>query len=138
MDFKYLFIIMISINVILFMVQISSDKINPDSSSLYTYEGSFMQDYDSGDYILNQNESGIIPTSEGSVSPTTGNLFTDVFASVKNWFSNSLGGKYFTQLLWGIPNILKSLSIPSEIAFALGVFWHTLTVISFIVFLKGG
>jgi hypothetical protein len=138
MNFKYLFIIVVCVNVLLFLAQVGADKINPDSSSLYTYEGSFMQGYDAGDFTLNQNSTGIMPSSEGSVSPTTGNLFTDVFASIKNWFTDSTGGRYFTALLWGIPNILKSTGMPSEVVFALGVLWNALAVISFIVFLKGG
>jgi hypothetical protein len=136
---KWLWVFMVALNLILFIGQTATDNINPNGVTIYNYNGSFVQSFDKGGYTLDEDSSDLVPDAEGSVSPTTGNFFTDTFSAVKNWFVTSKGGSIINNLFFGVPNLLKAI-FPAElgaIAFALSFFWLAISTLSFIMFLRG-
>ena len=135
---------MLAINIFLFLGQVGVDYVatnelgDTGASTLYNYEGSYLQEYDDsdGNYVIAGNAS--LPDVEGSVNPDTGNFFIDPIGSLKSFFTGaSKGVKYFGQIINGVPNFLKTIGLPNEIAFALGFFWHVLTVFLIIMLVWG-
>jgi len=134
--------VMLSINMFLFLGQISVDYVavnelaTTSGSQFFDYEGSTLSDYDSGDYVL--NSSSDLPEAEGSISPDTGNFFIDPIGSLKGWFSGvSQGVSYFKGIISAVPNFLKSIGLPKEVSFALGFFWHSLTLFLAVMLIWG-
>lgn len=138
----FLLLIILCIDGLLFLTQVSMDNINPlDSPQIYTYNGGVMQSYDGGNYTLNPDDyASQLPSAESSVNPETGNIFTDAFSSIKSWFSDSSVGRgisYVTQILGGPVNYLKVLGAPIEFMFVIGAIWYGMTMFALVMLLFG-
>ena len=134
----YILAFILALNMVFFIAQVSADKINPDeSTNFFNYEGSLIEGFDAGDYTLNESLEGALPESSGAVQVEDGNIFTDVFKSIKNWFSDKIGNSYLWNAVNAVPNFLKIIGLPKEIVFAIGFFWHALTLFVFISFIAG-
>jgi hypothetical protein len=133
--------IMLAINVFLFLGQVSIDDIassinRTSGTTLYNYDNSLMQEYDSGDYVLTSDTA--LPDTEGGISPETGNFFVDPIGSLKSFFGKvGTGFSYFKSIVNAVPNFLKSIGLPNELSFALGFFWHVLTLFLIIMLIWG-
>ena len=129
-------LIMLSINVFLFLGQVSVDNLSAEvgesGSQFFNYESSFMNSFgDASNYTINTATNLDLPDSDTTVSTNDGNLFTDAIASAKNWFTKTKVGQgvsYFTGIVNAVPNFLKAIGLPKEIVFALGFFWYALTI----------
>lgn len=128
--------IMLSINVFLFLGNQAIAEINGNSSSFYNYDNSMMKKYDVGNYTLNENIDGLFPSSSGAISPDTGNFFTDAFASIRNWILDNTPLGFAWDLINSVPNFLKHF-IGGPFAYAIGFFWHVLTIFLIVSFIKG-
>lgn len=112
------------------MGQTAITAINPDSgTTLYIYEAGLAQSNDVGNYTVTTDAIGDLPAGASSVSPETGNIFTDIFSSIKGWIASTTGLKYVIGIVNAVPNFLKVLGLPSEFTFIIGSIWHTLTVL---------
>ena len=128
----------LSLNVIFFIAQVSVDKINPeDSTEFFNYSGSMIKQYDLGGYVLNESLADKLPESSNAVQVEEGNIFTDIFKTFKNWFAEKTGLNYLWNVVNAFPNFLKIMGLPIEIVFALGFFWHALTLFVFISLITG-
>lgn len=136
--------VVLAVNVMLFLGQlgvsaIAQDELNNTGSIFYTYDGSLMSDFDTGsNYTLNQDIASKLPDNEGSISPETGSFFTDMFSTMKNWFLETTGFKYVFAIVNAVPNFLKIIIPIQEVSFALGFFWHVLTLFLVVSFIRGG
>ena len=131
--------IVLSINVFLFLGQMAVNDINPGQApQFFNADEQLIGDFDAGNYTLNENITDKLPGGEGSVSPTTGNVFTDLFSTMKNWFLESTGLNYLVAIINAVPNFLKIIGLPKEFVFAIGFFWHAITLFLVINFIKGG
>jgi hypothetical protein len=106
-------------------------------TTFYNYEGSLIKSYDTGNYTLNEDVSGELPSGQGSIEPESGNFFTDTFSTIKNWFLETTGLSYLVGIVSAFPNALKSMGLPPVMAFGLGFFWHALTIFLIVAFIKG-
>lgn len=131
----------LALNLFLFLGQYGVDQVAASEGTsgpvFFTYDGSLISSYDAGNYTLDEDVSGKLPTSQGSIEPESGNLFTDTFATVKNWFLESTGLGYLLGFVNALPNALKAFGLPAPIAFGIGFFWHALTFFLIVAFIKG-
>ena len=134
--------VVLTLNVLMFMTQASMINIAETSTpNIFNCQGSMMGVYsencsNADTAILdNSDVPALFPGTADATSPTTGNIFTDVFTSIKNWMLDTLGLKYVYNILSAPYNILKITGLPNEITFALSVFWYGLTAFLIIAFL---
>lgn len=127
----------LGIDLFLFLGNYAIADISGNQTTILDYNNDFMTKFDSGGYVLNETITGSFPSGEGSISPETGNLFTDTFSAIKNWFLQTTGLDYLLAIVNAVPNFLKRFLDP-VLAFALGVFWHALTIFLIVNFIKGG
>lgn len=133
--------IMIVLDVLMFLSQTAITNValaeGVTGPQFYNYENSVLHQYDEGNYTLTQNVSGQLPTGQGAVLPDTGNFFTDLFSSIKNWFLDLPGVRYVVGVVSAVPNTLKLMGLPPELSFALGAIWHVITFVLLIAWMFG-
>jgi hypothetical protein len=136
-EIVFLLLLVLCVDGFLFMGQTIVLDINPDAQRFYNYEGTLIKDNDAGNYTLNEDVTAKLPTGTASVSPDTGNFFTDIFATAKNWLLESTGLSYVLAIVNALPNFLKILGLPSIFVFIVGSIWHTFTIFLFVLLLLG-
>lgn len=129
--------IILSINVFLFLGGEAIQDINGNDFSFINADKDLIGKFDAGGHTLKEDISGSLPSGEGSISPETGNFFTDTFSAIKKWLSETLGLDYLLGIVNALPNFLK-IFLDDTFAFAIGFFWHALTIFLIINFIKGG
>lgn len=136
-------VIMLSINVIFLLGQASVMEINPEGTNFYDCQGSMLGDLSTGNcsnqaYLLDDTDpASVLPEGETSVSPETGNVYTDTFTTSRSWLLDSLGLRYVVNLLSAPYNILKSIGLPDIFAFAIGGLWYGITLFLIVAFILG-
>lgn len=139
----YAFTVVMAINVMLFLGQIAAIEVNADAPRFHDCQGSILGSFESGNcsagtYILDDsNPTERLASGETSVSPETGNIFTDAFTALKNWFLNVTGLSYIVQILSAPYNFLKALMLPQAFVFAVGTLWYGVTLFLIILVLIG-
>jgi len=138
-------VFVLTINIFFFLAQAAILDLNPDAPIFFTNKGTILDqlDVESGTSVLDtDNTLNNLPTGEGSVSPTTGNFFTDMFSSIKNWFVEATGLGYLLSIISAPYNFLKmALSGLGEsinpLIFAIGTLWYGVTLFLVIAFFWG-
>ena len=135
------------LNVLMWTCQASIMQLNTVNPTVfYTDEnkqGSLIGEFDKNagtgnDPILDtDNLNNQLPSSEGSISPTTGNIFVDIFTSVKNWFVDTTHLDFVYNILSAPYHILKAMHLPEELSFTFGTLWYALTLFLVVSFLWG-
>jgi hypothetical protein len=87
--------------------------------------------------VTGQNPGDRLPDTSISVSPTTGNIFTDTFNTLKNWFMENTGLGYVVNILAGPSSFFKAVGLPAEISFILGAMWYAIGLYFLIAFIAG-
>lgn len=134
--------IVIGINVLLFLAQASVLELDSGSGTFYNCEGTILSEFDTGNctstnYVLDDNPTSLIPSGSSSVNPDTGNIFTDAFSGIKNWFLDITGVSYLIAIVSAPTNFLKVMGLPSAFAFAVGALWYGVTLFLIIAFMFG-
>lgn len=132
-------IIILCVDAILFLGQTAITKINPGSAPQFlNFQGSLISRADVGNYTIDQSINGTkLPAGEGSISPTTGNIFVDGFTALKNWFLESSGIGYLFAILGGPVTYLSYLNAPQEFIFSVGAIWYLMTLFLIVAFFVG-
>lgn len=126
------------LNVLMFLGQVAILDMNPTGTVYYNSNGSLLTSFDKGDNILDSDSAiGSLPEADGSISPTTGNLFTDTFSSIKNWFTKTTGLNYLYGIISAPYNLLKAMHLPTAFCFALGTLWYAVTLFLIVSFFWG-
>lgn len=123
-DIRYLVLVVFCVDAMLLLGQFGAQQINPTAGNFITYEGSTIAQYDTGNYTLNPNVAEQLPTSASSISPTTGNLFTDIFTAVKTWFLDLPGVGFIISAANALPSWLGSFGLPIYFAYVISALWH--------------
>jgi hypothetical protein len=126
------------LNVLMFLGQAAMLDLNPTGTDFYNCNGSIMNEFGSCEsYVIDtEGVGGDLPTAEGSISPTTGNLFTDTFSSIKTWISTKL--TFITQILAAPYNLIKAIpGLPEAFVYAMGTLWYIISLIIVVAFLWG-
>lgn len=129
----------------MWLSQVAVLEINPEGEVFYNCEAatmisSFDKNLCQGERLLDSDEAtaqGYLPSGAGAVEPSTGNIFTDTFASIKAWLTGNTKLRYVYGVLSAPANILKSMHIPNEVAFTLGAVWYGLNLFLLVAFLWG-
>lgn len=142
-EFNGALVVVLAINVILFMSQLSIGQMNPDTN-FYSCKGTIIGDFEASnctgsDYKLDTEmatETDNYP-SNPTVLDSVGNFFTDIYNSVKSWFMDSLGAKYVINVLKAPYNFLALTGMPDSFVFILGTFWYIITFFLLIQEVRG-
>lgn len=141
---RYLLLVVFCIDAYLLMGQYAANEINPTGTQFINYAGSMTSTYDTtgncyntNNCVINENVGGQIPQSSNSISPTTGNIFTDAFTTIKGWFFSIPGVNYIIGAVNVLPNWIKGFGMPSFFAYAISAVWHMYAIWLLIEFLVG-
>jgi hypothetical protein len=131
------------VNALFILVQAATLDINPDAAQFYdctgdAYAGMDQNACNGGPHTLIIANTSELPSVTNTVTPGTGDIFTDTYASIKSWFSSTTGFGYYTTLLGGPSRFLTAMNLPSTFVFVLSAFWYAITLIVIIAFIKGG
>lgn len=134
-------VFIMTLNVLMWFSQLAVLNMEPAAPEFYHCSGSMMESIDknkcTGTPELDDSKLGNeLPSSQASISPSTGNLFVDIFSSVKTWILDTLGVKYLISMLMAPYNMLKP-AFGQEIAFGIGALWYAVTFVVIIAFLWG-
>lgn len=126
------------LNVLMFLSQAAIMDMNPDGSVFYSLNGTILGEFDKGSNTLDSSAvNDYLPSGESSISPSTGNIFTDTFTSIKSWFAKQTGLIYIYQLIGAPYNMLAVLHLPQAFRFAVGTLWYAITIFLIIAFFWG-
>lgn len=136
-EIVFLLLLVLAVDGFLFMGQTIIMDINPDGPVFYQYSRTLLKDNDAGNYTLDETAVSQLPTGTASVDPDTGNFFTDIFATAKDWIVESTGIGYIIAIVNAFPNFLKALGLPNIFVFIVGSIWHTFTIFLITLLLLG-
>lgn len=133
-----------TINILVFIGQLSMLGMNPDSNTFYNPNETIIAGYvtDTESSIPNQDMIGeeLNPSSSSDVeeSSGTGIFFIDIFASVKNWVQNKLS--YIGALILGPFNIINAIPASpatKKINNVMCLLWVAAGILTFLSFIFG-
>ena len=131
-------IFVLCIDLFLFLGQTALLEVNPDATQFINYQTGLIGSPEAGNNILTTNISEQLPTITGSISPTTGNLFTDSISVLSNWVSGAfMGITILTNVITAPNSFLNAIGLPTELSFALAAMWFILHIFLFTAFLMG-
>ena len=91
-----------------------------------------------GTYDLPSDPGADLPGGGAtSISPDTGNVFTDTFTSIKTWFVDTSGLGWLLSILQGPKIILQAIGLPAAAAWALAALWYGITLFIIVAFIWG-
>lgn len=129
--------VMLFLNGFMFLSQAGIDALwESESNTYFSYEGSLISEYDAGNYTVRPFSSDELPAGQAPVD-SSGGIFTDTFATLKNWILDIPGVRQLIAIVDAVPNFLKTLQLPAEIAYALGFIWHVLAVFLLVEWIRG-
>lgn len=137
------FTLVIVLNVMMFVADASIRHLSEETEHVYNCDDSLLGLYSSDctggnmSIINNENITTLFPGDASALSTETGNWFTDMFKSIKNWLQETLGLKYVYNIVSAPYNIIKLMQLPSEINFVLSAFWYAISILVVIMFMWG-
>ena len=131
----YLLVLIVCIDLLSFLGQAAITDINPDKVAFYTCEGGVLQSGSENGTCVSQSQDPRenLPDATSPLVPTTENIFTDMFSSIKSFFVEKTGLGDIFLILIGPVRYLIPLGLPLAFTFALGAAW---LVISFFVLIS--
>lgn len=118
---------MLCLDVVFFLGQAAIADMNPEWQEFYTCDGSTtLGSFKDSctNYTLPQSPGTLLPGGTVNVDPTTGNIFTDIFTSVKEWIVDTIpGAGLVLSILSGPMGLLKALKLPAAFYWAVGMLW---------------
>ncbi len=130
------FLIMISINVVFWMGQSALAEEN-SFVEFFNVSSSPVGQYVIGDSFV-ANYSDFELTLEDNINPDTGNIFTDIYKSIKSWFDKQNSRFELVTNILGQPyGFLKEANAPAPITAAFAVIWYILISISLMGMIRG-
>ena len=77
-----------------------------------------------GAWTVKEFDGDELPESEDSVSAETGNVFTDLFRTAKNWILNTTGAQYVIGILGAPVQLLNGMNLPPAVIWFIGTMWY--------------
>jgi hypothetical protein len=132
-------IFVLVLNAFFFWGQEAVTDINPGGTKFFTYTGSHIASYDQGNYTINQDPTAELTgiSQQATVQGSSGNIFTDAWSAITNWFLSLTGVKYVTAIVNTVPNFLKAIGLPAAFAFGIGYIWFVFSIWVLIAFVRG-
>lgn len=145
-ELSYALAIVLSINAMLWLGQVSINHLNPDGAINYInctgttiagFEANGCAGNTNNFVVTDNNPTAGLPTSGSTVQVDSGNFFTDTFTASVNWFTESTGLRYISDMVKAPSNFLKAIGTPPEMAFAIGAIWYAFTFFLIVAFIIG-
>lgn len=136
-ELRYLLLVVFCIDAFLLMGQYGAQQLNPSGTHFMNYQGSISSTYDKGNYTLNGDVGAQLPTGSSSISPTTGNIFTDAFTTLKSWILSIPGVNFVIAAANAIPNWLSALGLDPVFAYFISAIWHAYAIWLLVEFFVG-
>lgn len=134
-------VFVVVLNMLMWLSQVAVINLNPSGEVFYHCDDSLIESvggncttYNSS--VLNSDATDLLPSGQ-SVQVATSNPFTDIFNNILGWFKNTWGIKYLYQIVSAPSAILSGIGLPSEVAFALGALWYSISIFVVLAFLWG-
>lgn len=128
-------ILLLSIDLFFFLGQNAMAAVNAESTQIHNFDGSLLSQYDEGNYTIPTDAK--LPEGDGSVSPTTGNIFTDVITNIKEAVLNIPVLGTVLQIIVATPTFISSTGLPALAKFALNAFYYGVFSFLFVAFVWG-
>jgi len=129
------------LNVLFTFVNLGIADIRGDNNLQLGVDSSMFNEYNTGTgghYVVKAADTSELPTKQGVTDQITGGVFTDLWMTISNWFSNVVGaGKVLLNFINAVPNFLQSIGLPEQVYFMIGTLWHILTVFLVVMFWRG-
>lgn len=110
-----------------------------DGTGFYAGNGSLINSVGQGSNVIDPQEiAGSLPAGDASVRVEEGFWVTDIFGSIKSWFTSLPGINYIYAAVMAPYNILKLMGLPELIVFVLGSLWYSVVLYIFISFFWKG
>ncbi|HHE36488.1 MAG TPA: hypothetical protein ENL16_01585 [Candidatus Woesearchaeota archaeon] len=127
-------IIMMSINIILWLTQMSIMEINPGAPSFFNVSNSPATNYITNGELTNRSVADSLPeevkgTEGGGVTTSLTSFFSDPISTIKNFFLKTLGLEQVGNVLKAPYDFMKSVGIPQQIALMIAVLWYSFNII---------
>lgn len=122
-------LMILCIDVVFYMAQLSIEQVD-GTEKIMNYDQSFIKTYDAGGHTVKSYDSSELPTG-ASVVDSLGNLFTDLFNTIKGWIGAMVG------FVDAFPTVLRWIGIPGELAFPIAAAWHGAAIVALVMFLRG-
>lgn len=123
-DLRYFLLVVFAIDAFLLLGQYGATQVGPGGTQFIDYQGSITSSFDQGNYTISGDVFAQLPVGTSSQSPTTGNIFTDPFTTIKSWIQNIPGVNYVTAAVNALPNWLQSFNMDPFFAYAISAIWH--------------
>lgn len=133
-------IVIVLVNVLMWFTSIAMMDINPNGDQCFSLDGSIIGEQvakTSSNYIINGSFIDDLPGAEGTISPSSGNVFTDIFNNILGWLKSAPGIKYIYGVVASPYNILKCTGLPELFIVGLGTLWYLLSFLVLISYLWG-
>lgn len=139
-------LMVLCVNAMLFLGQAAVTNLNPEGPQFYNCKDSLIGSYEVNNcanntvYVLNDgggNVTSQLPTGAGTITIASGNIFTDTFSAIANWFAQIPGLKYLYNFVAAPANFIKSLQLPTEMSFAIGAIWYGVLIFMIAAFFFG-
>lgn len=138
-------LIVLSINALLWLGQLSAIQINPEADLFYNASDSIICDFETNNcadlynpQTPDSNPEQVLPTIEEDITGTdTTSDFTDIFKGIKSFFTDTLGLKYVGAIYSAPSTFLKSIGLPPAVSGMLGLIWYGITILIVGAFLFG-
>lgn len=137
--------IVLAINLVLFIGQAAivetSEELGVPSGEFFNSSGSLFCNIDSNKctgetYVVNDtNPTGFLP-EEPKTTADEG-VFSAMFGSIKNFFSETLGLGYLLHILSAPKTFLDMLGLPNEVSFAIAAMWYIFSLLILLAFMWG-
>ena len=134
-------VLMFSINVGLGLFNHAVSSYNDDYEGMIDFSNSPAAAYTNGSLTtgFNANSDDVLPESSDSVDPDTGNVFTDAWKSVTNWWNKQQTRFSLLTSIFSQPyGFLKDIGIPQEYATAFAMLWYSIMGILLVAFIRSG
>lgn len=132
-------VVVLSVNLMLVLGQFSAERINPGfTGSVVNCTTSPLGKYgecSGGRYSIN-TAPPTLPTASSSIDATTGNVFTDIFNTIKGFFADTLGLKYVVAVVSAPASFLKGMGLDPDFANLIGGLWWIINTFLIITYLK--
>lgn len=141
-----LLIIVLSTNAMLFIGQSSithlSDDMNISQTQFYNLEGTILCDVDQSNcqastYVLNDTDPTSFLPENAPIESGDGGFFTDMFGSIRNYITDSLGLGYVINILSAPNTFMLMMGLPNEFSYPITALWYLFSLFIFLAFLWG-
>lgn len=134
-------IIMVTINVGLGLFDIAVVSYNEDYEGTIDFSSSPAASITKNNSLysgITDDSSVLNIESSESVSEETGTIFTDIFKSINNWFSEKLAPLgFFGDVLKQPAGFMSDIGVPAPFVTAFGAVWWIMFTLLFIAAIKG-